>query len=502
MKKIILSFFIFILLINNASALKTFTNIGGDFTIGYSAGWSYTENYDGADQTFTSQTGRAKVRIMVVPSDEISLTQIVDNKEKDLKDSNIAFESNLVEINGVSGVEWTYSEYSTEQKLRKKQVILFPQGEKYYIITTSVADYPYSDNYAFYSGDFDQIINSFKVITKPTTTASVSGFEIHNDPLENFKIKYPSGWKIFENYGDRYLYIAYLYGESRTGIYVDVFSLGGRSFSQLVNDIKSNKNRQGIYLYNEKNITINNLKGIEWEFRYTNPSTFEVFVEKEVVLLFGNKYYVITAFSERDTYPQYSYLFDRIINSFGIIQSSTKTQIPIETITTPSPTSQPSANIRPSINLHGEKTDVVRGEPILLTLSAVTDITKGQMNVQLTLIPPSGMSVTSSEFVTSGPGQYTANYKVNPGDGRLISINLQANQEGDFEVKGWTVYYFGDDKANGTENTSILPIKVRPNEAPISLNSNPQIFIIIFVSLLIFIFMIYIFIFVKFNKKI
>lgn len=495
MKKIILSFFIFILLINNASALKTFTNIGGGFTIEYPAGWSYSENYDGTDVIFTSQTGRAKVTIIAVPSDGISLTQIVNNKEKDLKDLNILeYKRTYVEINGVSGVEWTYSEYSAEQKLKKRQAILLPSNEKYYIITTSVADYPYSDTSAFYSEDFDQIINSFKIITKPITIASDADFEIYNDPEENFKIKYPSGWKILHKQGNRYLTIAYLYGGSRTGIYVDVFSLGGRSFPQLVNDIKSNKNQQGIYLYNKKNITINNLKGIEWEFRYTNPGTFEFSVEKEAVLLFGNKYYVITAFSERDTYPQYSYLFDNIINSFGIIQPSTTAQTPLETIMTPSPTPKPSANIQPSIELYGQKTDVVEGEDIILILSAVNfGITKPQIHVLLNLIPPSGFSVTGADFGGCA-GQCTANYTFGPGDRRMITIGTKPNQIGDFEVRGQTVYYYGDDTANATMYTSVLPIKVRPHEVPKSPNPSFQIFIIIFI-----IFIIFILIFIKFN---
>jgi hypothetical protein len=460
MKKIILSFFIFILLINNALALKTFTNIGGNFTIEYPSGWSYSENYDSNDHIFTSQTGHAKIRIIAVPLDGTSLTQIVNNKEKDLKDSNIAFESKSVNINDVSGYEWMYSEYSSEQKNKNKQVILFPAGEKYYIITAIVADYPYSDDQAFYSEDLDRIINSFKVVSKPTTSASISGFEIYEDPEEKFKIKYPSGWKIFKNQGDRYLYIANLYSGSRTGIYLDV-----------LNDIKSNRNLAYIR-YNEKNITVNNLKGIEWEFRYTNPAgTFDSFVGKEAVLLFGNKYYVITAFSERDTYPQYSYLFDNIINSFGIIQPSTTAQTPLEAMMTPSPTPKPSANIRPSINLYGQKTNVEPGDDIILILSAVNDFTKPPMHVQLNLIPPSGFSVTSMEFVTAGAGQYTANYTVGSGRERAIEVRIKPNQVGDFEAKGSTVYYYGDDYTNATENTSILPIKVRkipktPTPAP------------------------------------
>jgi hypothetical protein len=79
MKKIILFFLIFILLVNNASAY-TFTNIGRDFKIEYPAGWSYIEEPDGSDQTFTSQTGRAWVKVVVVPSEGMTLDEVVGDR--------------------------------------------------------------------------------------------------------------------------------------------------------------------------------------------------------------------------------------------------------------------------------------------------------------------------------------------------------------------------------------------------------------------------------------
>lgn len=45
-----------------------------------------------------------------------------------------------------------------------------------------------------------------------------------------------------------------------------------------------------------------------------------------------------------------------------------------------------------SVNLYGEKTEVIKGEDILLKLSAVNLITKLTMHVQIIIIPPSGMS--------------------------------------------------------------------------------------------------------------
>ncbi len=114
-----------------------------------------------------------------------------------------------------------------------------------------------------------------------------------------------------------------------------------------------------------------------------------------------------------------------------------------------------------AVLLHGEKTDVVLGEDILLKLSAVNLITKPPMSVQVMIYPPSGMSVTGSEFVKSGAGIYTTTYTLNPGDGKDIEVHITSNQVGDFNVKGRIVYYFGEEKEKAEDHTLNLPIKVR-----------------------------------------
>jgi hypothetical protein len=119
------------------------------------------------------------------------------------------------------------------------------------------------------------------------------------------------------------------------------------------------------------------------------------------------------------------------------------------------------------VNLHGEKTEVLKGEDILLKLSAVNLITKPTMHVQAIIIPPSGMSVSSTEFVESGAGQYTTTYEIEPGKGRDIEVRIAANQNGDFNVTGRVVYYFGDNIKDGEDYTLDLPIHVEdPNPQP------------------------------------
>ncbi|MDO9096949.1 MAG: hypothetical protein Q7U60_02345, partial [Candidatus Methanoperedens sp.] len=97
-------------------------------------------------------------------------------------------------------------------------------------------------------------------------------------------------------------------------------------------------------------------------------------------------------------------------------------------------------------------------------LSAVNLITSPVMTVQAILILPSGMSVTSAEFVESGAGQYTTTYEMNPGKGRDIEVRIKTNQIGEFNVKGRIIYYYGNNKSTSEDHTLTLPIKVRTEE--------------------------------------
>jgi LemA protein len=140
--------------------------------------------------------------------------------------------------------------------------------------------------------------------------------------------------------------------------------------------------------------------------------------------------------------------------------------------TTTSPSASPSATTSPtitnaSVELYGDKTDVEVDENIVLILSAVNLITKPEMTVQVILKPPSGMSVTSSEFVVAGAGQYTTTYKLEKGSARNIEIMLKTTQPGDFVVEGRVIYYFGTDLSTQEDHTLKLPVKVR-NKNPIT----------------------------------
>ncbi|MDD5472586.1 MAG: hypothetical protein PHU34_00395 [Candidatus Methanoperedens sp.] len=169
MKKIILFFLIFIVLVNNASAY-TFTNIGGDFKIEYPTGWTYIEEPDGSDQTFTSQTGRASVRVTVTPSDGKGLDEIVSDRIKYLQDSYgiTPFSEKSVTIGNLKGKELMFN-YYYEQKNYKYQQILIVSGNIYFIISGAAL----TTDFPFFSEDLEKIINSFALL-KPATTPKVT----------------------------------------------------------------------------------------------------------------------------------------------------------------------------------------------------------------------------------------------------------------------------------------------------------------------------------------
>jgi PKD repeat protein len=124
-------------------------------------------------------------------------------------------------------------------------------------------------------------------------------------------------------------------------------------------------------------------------------------------------------------------------------------------------TSEPTTTSRPksaNINLHSTKTTVCVGEEMHDTLSVVNLINKPIMHAQVILIPPSGTSVTSSHFVQSSGGQYTATYDINPGTGKDIEVGIVANQAGNFNVEGRVYYYFGNNKNNVEDYPLDLPI--------------------------------------------
>ncbi len=116
---------------------------------------------------------------------------------------------------------------------------------------------------------------------------------------------------------------------------------------------------------------------------------------------------------------------------------------------------------RVSIDLRSDVTKAVVGQEFSLTLSVVNLIGNPNMTLQVILIPPSGMSITSSYFSPCGGGQFEGVFKVRPGEMREINIDVLPNEPGNYTIKGLIAYYFDGDRRNVTVKEISIPIVVR-----------------------------------------
>ena len=98
--------------------------------------------------------------------------------------------------------------------------------------------------------------------------------------------------------------------------------------------------------------------------------------------------------------------------------------------------------------LHTERTKVNLGEPVRLTLAATNSIAKPPMMLQFVLKMPSGWSLLSG-FDTKAcvGGLCTADYKIDTGGQRNISVEMLPNQAGTVFVEVRMEWYFEGDKA-------------------------------------------------------
>lgn len=140
------------------------------------------------------------------------------------------------------------------------------------------------------------------------------------------------------------------------------------------------------------------------------------------------------------------------------------TETPEETGATPVPTQDilrkpPKA----SVDLHGERTNIEEGQQSLLKGSIVSfNTNKDKMHAQVIIIPPSGVSVVSADFVKSPAGQYTSDFELEPGKGKDIEVAIVPNEPGEFKVISKVSYYFGTDRDDNGYEEIKLDIKVRP----------------------------------------
>lgn len=132
---------------------------------------------------------------------------------------------------------------------------------------------------------------------------------------------------------------------------------------------------------------------------------------------------------------------------------------------TPTPTPEPTPRPgEPKVYLHLDRTNVLVGEEIHATLSIVNSIARPTVTVSLILKVPSGWSVSATERLEGGGGQYVGNYEVNTGKEKHIGITMRPNEPGEFIVQGDLEWYFGEDKTTLEAKTQKFPVKVRSEE--------------------------------------
>ena len=100
--------------------------------------------------------------------------------------------------------------------------------------------------------------------------------------------------------------------------------------------------------------------------------------------------------------------------------------------------------------LHASRTQVRAGENFNMRLTIANGADKPEMEALAILKLPEGTSITASGFADSCAGQCSALHRVPPGGQRTISIDVTANQPGQFAVLGELAWSFPSDPRRGT----------------------------------------------------
>ena len=124
---------------------------------------------------------------------------------------------------------------------------------------------------------------------------------------------------------------------------------------------------------------------------------------------------------------------------------------------------------QPYVDLHGQVTDVIVGEQIILYLTIANPITSpGMLSVQLTLQVPSGWSVTATGFAQGIGGLWTSTYSIERGaEPRAIGVSILANEPFEGPVTGYVDYYFEGQQVKHREKVT-LQVRTAPSGATIA----------------------------------
>ncbi|MFC1941802.1 CARDB domain-containing protein [Chloroflexota bacterium] len=119
-------------------------------------------------------------------------------------------------------------------------------------------------------------------------------------------------------------------------------------------------------------------------------------------------------------------------------------------------TNQPDAIVQ----VYGESSNVFPGQDVIFYIDAVNPASNPTMTVDLVMMIPSGITVSTPELTKGEAGRYRASYVIEPGESRLIELHMMAQDEGDFNIMSDLSYYFADEKVTAEHQISSLPLIV------------------------------------------
>lgn len=114
--------------------------------------------------------------------------------------------------------------------------------------------------------------------------------------------------------------------------------------------------------------------------------------------------------------------------------------------------------------LTGTETNITVDRTATITFSGVNLVGNDPMTVQLIVQTPSDVAVAGVANADSGSNQYTAVFRLEPGESRDVGVTLTANQPGEHTVTGIAAYYFGEDSTNTRQFVETVELSVDPTD--------------------------------------
>ena len=126
----------------------------------------------------------------------------------------------------------------------------------------------------------------------------------------------------------------------------------------------------------------------------------------------------------------------------------------------------PNSERADPVSLHADITEAEEGTPISVKLSMINSIGNLPMTAQAILDIPPGMTVRFSDEADSCVARCNANHTLQPGENKHVQVTVNTTEPGDFVLKGYLEWYYGDDKRNSGQARQELSLKILPKPVP------------------------------------